>query len=179
MGGGSAEIKPARSWGAAASRLTGKLFGHGRAELTDEERDRVITWMDINAPYYPCYESAYPANPGGRMPLSFDEKARLQKLCGTEIAISHANRQREQLDFDRPELSRILLRATNATARAEALALISRGAERLNMAPRGDMEDGFIPCARDRERETRYQRRLAEERRVYGAIREGRKVYDE
>ena len=112
------------------------------------------------------------------MPLSFDEQARLQKLCGTEIAISHANRQREQLDFDRPELSRILEKAKGA-ARDEALAIIRKGAERLKAVPRGDVEEGFTPCAKDQEREARYQRRLAEERRVYEAIRAGRKVYDE
>ena len=45
--------------------------------------------------------------------------------------------------------------------------------------PRGDLEDGFTPCVKDLEREERYRRRLAEERRVYDAIRAGRKVYDE
>jgi hypothetical protein len=39
--------------------------------------------------------------------------------------------------------------------------------------------DGFVPCEADRAREERYQRRLAAERRVYDAIRAGRKVYDE
>jgi hypothetical protein len=38
--------------------------------------------------------------------------------------------------------------------------------------------EGFVPCAADQARELRYQRRLAEERRVYEAIRTGRKVYD-
>ncbi|MBQ6008516.1 MAG: hypothetical protein IJL17_08250, partial [Kiritimatiellae bacterium] len=67
IGGGPAEIQPAYSWGSHASKLTRTLYGHGRAKLSDEERDRVITWMDINAVYYPRYETAYPDNPGGRM----------------------------------------------------------------------------------------------------------------
>ena len=52
-------------------------------------------------------------------------------------------------------------------------------AERLKATPRGDVEESFVPCAKDQEREARYQRRLSEERRFYGAIRAGRKAYDE
>ena len=63
--------------------------------------------------------------------------------------------------------------------RQEALEIIRKGAERLKAMPRGDVEEGFTPCAKDLEREERYRRRLAEERRVYDAIRAGRKVYDE
>ncbi|MBR1587890.1 MAG: hypothetical protein IJ658_06155, partial [Kiritimatiellae bacterium] len=61
----------------------------------------------------------------------------------------------------------------------EALAIIKRGAARLKATPRGDVEEGFTPCAKDREREARSERRRAEERRVYDAIRADRKVYDE
>ena len=38
--------------------------------------------------------------------------------------------------------------------------------------------EGFAPCERDLEREAKYQARLAEERRIYAAIRAGQKVYD-
>ncbi len=199
VGGGPAEIQPARSWGAAASKLTKTLYGHGKTNLTAEERDRVITWMDINAVYYPVYECAYPDNPGGRMPLTFAEKKRLEALCGVKIADSHSKRQREQLDFDRPEKSRILgngergssftkvtedkmgngERGMTKEQRQEALEIIRKGAERLKAMPRGDVEEGFTPCAKDLEREERYRRRLAEECRVYDAIRAGMKVYDE
>ncbi len=179
IGGGPAEIQPAYSWGSHASRLTRTLYGHGKTKLTDEERDRVITWMDVNAVYYPRYECAYPDNPGGRMPLSFAEQAQLEKLCGTKIENSHSKRQREQLDFDRPECSRILEGVKGKPAYAEALAIIRKGAERLKATPRGDVEEGFTPCAKDRERDARSERRRAEERRVYEAIRAGKKVYDE
>ena len=185
IGGGPAEIQPAYSWGSHASKLTRTLYGHGRAELTDEERDRVITWMDVNAVYYPRYECAYPDNPGGRMPLSFKEKEQLEKLCGTKIENSHSKRQREQLDFDRPELSRILdgVKGEGGQVKGEkyqeALTIIKKGAERLKATPRGDVEEGFVPCAKDQEREARSERRQAEEHRVYEAILAGRKVYDE
>ena len=178
-GGGRAEIYPAYSWGSHASRLTKKLYGHGKCALSAEERERVITWMDINAPYYPMYEVAYPDNPGGRMPLSIAEKKRLEELAGVKIANRHEARQREQLDFDRPECSRILSGVTNAAVRAEALAIVKAGGERLKATPRGDVVEGFVPCEADRRREERYRRRAAEEERVYSAIREGRKVYDE
>ena len=185
IGGGPAEIQPAYSWGSHASKLTRTLYGHGRAKLSDEERDRVITWMDINAVYYPRYECAYPDNPGGRMPLSFAEQAQLEKQCGVKVENSHGKRQREQLNFDRPELSRILdgVKGEGGKVKGEkfqeALAIIKRGAERLKATPRGDVEEGFVPCAKDQERDARSERRQAEERRVYEAIRAGRKVYDE
>ena len=60
----------------------------------------------------------------------------------------------------------------------KALAIIKRGKDRLKTTPRADM-DGFVPCEADRAREERYQRRLAQERRVYDAIRSGRRIYDE
>ena len=171
VGGGPAEIREAYSWGSHASKLTGKLFGHGGVTLTDDERDRVITWMDLNAPYYPTYDSAYPLNPGGRMPLTFEEQKRIETLCGTKISNNCRARQREQLDFDRPECSRILAGATNDAARAEALALIRTGGARLVQTPRGDVMEGFTPCPVDRARDERYRKRRAEEERVYEAVR--------
>ena len=181
VGGGPAEIQPAYSWGAHASPLTKFLYGHGGAKLSDEDRDRVIVWMDLNAPYYPQYETAYPDNYGGRMPITRQERDRLQTLCGVEISNAHGRNQREQLDFTRPECSRILSgpgAVTNAAASAEALAIIRKGRETLAKTPRCDM-DGFVPCETDQRREARYQRRLAREREVYKAIKAGKETFDE
>jgi hypothetical protein len=178
IGGGPASVQQAYSWGAHASRLTKALYGHGRSGITEEERDRVITWMDVNAPYWPTYDCAFGHNYGGRMPITRAEHAELVKLTGVKISNSHGARQREQLDFDRPEMSRILGRVKGKPAYDRALAILKTGKERLKTTPRADM-DGFVPCEADRAREERYQRRLAAERRVYDAIRAGRKVYDE
>jgi len=178
IGGGPASIQSAYSWGSHASRLTKYLYGHGGVKMSDDDRDRIITWMDINAPYYPQYETAYPSTPGGRCPLTRKEMDRLTALTGVRIANRHSDRQREQLDFVRPECSRILTPVKGTVAYYEALALISEGAARLLRTPRCDM-DGFVPCERDRNREERYQRRLKSERRVYEAIGGGRKVYDD
>ncbi|MDX9866736.1 MAG: hypothetical protein RBT78_02310 [Kiritimatiellia bacterium] len=179
VGGGPAEIQQAYTWGSHPSKLIRKVrAAHAGVKLSPEELDRLITWVDLNAPYYPCYESAYPDNQGGRSPLSSDEMKRLKELTGVTPANSHGARQRSQVSFDRPELSRILSGlATNAAGRAEALALIRAGARRLGDRPRADME-GFVANARDQEREKKYQARLAEERRVYEALRNGGKRYD-
>lgn len=177
IGGGPAEIQQPYTWGSHASKLTKFLYGHGKVTLTDEERDRIITWMDINAPYYPQYESAYPDNPGGRNPLTFEECAKITELCGIKIKNGHSAKQREQLNFTRPEHSRILSGAPTGAARNEALEIIKKGAERLKVKPRCDM-DGFVPCEKDIEREKRYQKCLEIERRNYDAIRAGKKNYD-
>lgn len=180
VGGGPAEIQPAYSWGSHASKLIRVLRkGHGDVKLSAEELDRLITWVDLNGPYYPRYECAYPQNLGGRCPLTMEELGRLKQLTGIQIANSFSAKQRSTLSFARPEVSRILspLGGTQAVAKAEALALIQAGARRLSERPRADME-GFVPDAKDLSREAKYQERLAQERRVYEALREGRKVYD-
>jgi hypothetical protein len=179
VGAGPAEIQEAYSWGSHPSKLIQNVrAGHAKVVLSAEELDRLITWVDINAPYYPYYECAYPQNLGGRCPLTGDELSRLKALTGVTVAGSHAARQRSTISFARPEVSRILLPvASNAVARAEALALIQAGAARLKERPRADME-GFVPDARDQAHEAKYQARLAEERRVYEAVRTGKKAYD-
>lgn len=180
VGGGPAEIRPALSWGSHASKLTDKLDGHGGAKLSPEEKDRIITWMDLNAVYYPSYACAYPGNPGGRSPLTYAELGRLTALTGVRIARGCGSRQRSQLNFDRPGSSRILEKVRGAGREAacrEALELIRQGGERLRRTPRADM-DGFVPCAKDRAREAFYARRLEEERRMYEAVRKGEKRFD-
>ena len=179
-GGGPAETLPAYSWGAHASALTKKLNpNHGRSGITPEEIARVVTWMDLNAPYWPCYEVAWPGNVGGRMPLTPAEFHQLQQLTGVSVATSSKDRrkQREQLNFDQPAKSRILAPVKGKPAYDAARTILEKGKARLAETPRADM-DGFVPCAADRAREERYQRRLAEETAVYEAIRAGQKRYD-
>jgi len=69
VGAGPAQTQPALSWGSHASRLVRVLLdGHEGVELSPEEFDRIVTWVDINAPYYPEYASAYPQNLAGAAP---------------------------------------------------------------------------------------------------------------
>ncbi len=181
VGAGPAEIQQAYSWGSHASEIIRVIRdGHEdvRLNLSPEDRDRLITWVDLNAPYYPFYESAYPDNLGGRCPLTNEELHRLRKITGVKISNRHSTRQRSQISFARPEKSRILdALPKNSPRRAEALEIIERGAGRLKARPRGDMEN-FVPSKVDRARQAKYRRRLEQERRVYRAIGEGRKVYD-
>lgn len=178
VGAGNAEILQPYTWGSVKSKLTQKVrAGHGG--LTAEEIGKLETWVDINAPYYPCYESAYPMNKGGRCPVDGGELARLQQLTGAKIGWGHHEKPQAWVSFERPEESRILkgLKEKDEAAWKEAVGIIRRGAQRLAERPRADMED-FVPNPEDLERLMRYWRRENEEARVYKAIREGKKVFD-
>ncbi|MDA3927201.1 MAG: hypothetical protein PF904_21215 [Kiritimatiellae bacterium] len=180
VGGGLAEIQDAGSWGSCRSKLLHKVFkGHGGVQLSGEELERLITWVDLNAPYYPFYEfSEYGGNPGGRSPLTKAEVEKITKLTGKKISFKHQDKQRSTISFERPELSRILEGIKKDSVEyKEVIALINKGAERMKINPRADMP-GFKPGGSNQFIHDRYESRLAVEREVYKAIREGRKVYD-
>lgn len=183
VGAGPAEIQAAYSWGSHASPLVKVLReGHHGVELTAEELARIITWIDLNAPYYPEYASAYPEHLAGRSPLDNTELARLCDLTGVSLATlaDHNANPAPQVSFERPELSPCLagLRARDEAAWREALAIIQRGAQRLAERPRGDLP-GFTPAAVDQAREQRYQRRRAFEQRHRAALAAGQPCDDE
>lgn len=179
IGGGPAQIQPAYSWGSHTSPLTKVLRkGHDEVDLSEEDMDRLSTWVDLNAPYYPYYESAYPNNPAGRSPLSGEEVRKLEKLTNKKISDRHNARQRAMVSFDRPEKSRILDGLSEKSrAWKSAVELIRTGAQRLQERPRADMES-FTPCEIDRQREAKAAERYRREVDVYRAIRQDEKVYD-
>jgi len=180
VGAGPAEIQPARSWGAHASRLTRYLQDHEGVSLTPEEKDRVITWMDLNAPYYPVYESAYPDHLAGRCPLDSRQLARLEQLTGVPIGrmADHKRNRGPQVCFDRPELSPCLQQLDPASgAYGEALAIIREGRTMLARRPRADMP-GFVPAEDGRRRLAFHAERREAEAGSLEAIRGGGKVYD-
>jgi hypothetical protein len=153
--------------------------GHADLKLTPEEMDRIITWVDINAPYYPFYESAYPNNPCGRSPIDEAQMKRLEALTGSRFVRRHGSSKRSQLSFDRPELSPCLQGLDKASAEyKEALAIIQDGWKQLRAIPRADM-DGFVPCDVDRRRLEKYDRRARIELDNRDAIRHGMKAYDQ
>jgi len=186
VGGGPAEIRPAYSWGSHASLLTKVILNahkrHRKVKLTPEERDRLVTWMDLNGVYYPDYTCAYPDSGSGRSPLNNKQLGRLGQLTGVNFgaAKSHGGNRGPQVSFDRPKLSPCLKRITDKTgpAYAEALAIIRAGAAMLAKRPRVDMP-GFVPCPADRKRNAKYALRQQAERQNRQAIREGRKRYDQ
>jgi hypothetical protein len=173
VGAGPPEIQAPYSWGSHASRLTQVLTGtntHHEVTLTPDELDRIVTWVDLNATYYPSYASSYPQNPYGRSPISDGQLARLKQL-GMDTGII-------DLSFDRPEISPGLAKLPQNDPRyAEALAIIRAGQESLKKNPNPDA-DGFVACDADQQRNRKYELRAQIERRNREAIREGRKAYD-
>ena len=176
IGGGPAPIQPAYSWGANASRLTKVLAGsHYDVKLSEEERLRVITWMDLNGPYYPEYLCAYPDNRFGRSPLT---DAQLKQLA--ELGIDLKNQETAtQVSFDRPEKSSCLAVFPNQNdpRYLQALAIIRAGKAALNKTPEADAPD-FKPCPIDVARNAKYEARWRLEQRNREAIATGKKVYD-
>ena len=183
-GGGPAQIQTPYSWGANASPLMREILEptipeHADLHLSQEDLDRIATWLDLNGVYYPTYACAYPESRTGRTPLTREELERLNVLCGIDLnyQMFFDSCSGVHVSFDRPELSPILRRCSDPSCRAEAVAIIQRGADRLRERPRADMP-GFIPCEKDREREAKYAYRHREELRFREAIRRGEKTWD-
>ncbi len=181
VGAGPPEIQQAYSWGSHAAPLVKKLLaGHG-GRIPADDLARIVTWIDLNAPYYPTYDCAYPDNLAGRCPLNNDQIARLSKLTGVPFAdqASFGSNPGPQVSFARPALSPCLAHIADQSSAEyrEALSIIEAGATMLAAHPEADMP-GFVPCAVDARRETKYAERAAIEKLNRAAIREGRKVYD-
>jgi hypothetical protein len=144
VGAGPASTQVPLSWGSHTSRLTKVLLsGHGKPEIDRQvklDREgfaRIVTWIDLNAPYYPEYAGgAYRDNPYGRCPIDGGQLHRLQQLTGmplTGAAMSLAS-------FSRPELSPCLAKLSAGSGEyRESLAILRAGRENLTRAPRPDM----------------------------------------
>ncbi len=138
VGGGPADILPPYTWGSHTSKLVKVISGdHYGVKLDAESFDRIVTWIDVNAPYYPSYASAYPNNLYGRSPLADGPLAELSKLVGVNLK---DQRYVAQISFDRPQLSPCLARFKNENdpRRNRALAIIRDGASMLAKQPRPD-----------------------------------------
>ncbi|NIA15338.1 MAG: hypothetical protein GWP08_14810 [Nitrospiraceae bacterium] len=182
IGAGPAVTQPAYSWGSHASALVSALLkGHHSEDLGQEGFDRIVTWLDLNAPYYPSYASAYPDNLAGRSPLSPPQVARLSELTGVQfdkLADWNANLG-PQVSFVRPEKSPCLegIDKNDHKARQEAIAIIAAGKAALEKHPRADMA-GFTPAEADGARQLKYAQRQDAEQRNRAAIRAGTTAYD-
>ncbi len=182
IGGGPSDFLQPYSWGSQASRLIEVFMaGHKGIQLDHESMDRLITWIDINAPYYPVYATAYPENLAGRSPLNDTQLERLAGLTGILFArlAGHDSNSGPQINYDRPELSPCLSIFDNSSdpKYIEALSIISEGAGMLAVQPRADM-DGFSACMIDQLREGKYSMRRQTEMRNREAIRNGYRLYD-
>lgn len=179
IGAGPAAIQSPRSWGSPPSRLAEVLQGNDDVEAHDdlsvpqEERRRVCTWLDLNAPYYPTFYTAYPDNPFGRSPMTAGEMQKVGKLTGVNLE-KHPGR----VNLERPALSPCLDGLDQGSEKyRNALAIINRAARRLEERPAADMP-GFAPCPTDRKRRRLFQRFEKLNRRSLQALEEGRDIFD-
>ena len=149
--------------------------------LGPKDWDRLLTWIDLNAPFYPSYASAYPDNFCGRSPLDDTEIARLEQLTRVPLRqfASHSANRGPQITFDRPERSPCLvpLADSDPSAYQEASRIVRNGRSRLAIRPESGMP-GFEPNPLDRWRERKYQARRDRERSNRAALREGTKYFE-
>jgi len=176
---GPAELLPAYSWGSHRSELADRMLKRlSEGSIDRESFDRVITWIDMNAPYYGSYASAYPDNVFGRSPLNDEQLRRLRELTGKEIGSQKLEMEGSQISFTRPEVSPCLsvFKDKNDPRYKEALAIIQAGKRMLSQRPRADMP-GFKLTGLDLTRQQKYDSLLKQEQDARTAILEGRKTY--
>ena len=176
VGAGPAAVQMPYSWGSHASRIVQVLrAGHNDVRLDPESFDRLVTWIDLNAPYYPFYSSAYADNLYGRSPVDDRQLKRLSELTGAKFE-GHGGDT--LVNLARPELSPCLagLKDHADPKRVEAIAIIRAGRDTLAARPREDMPGSKL-YGKDLDREARYQERARIEAEVRQAILDGRKVY--
>lgn len=184
VGAGPAPVQPPKSWGSHASPLVRLLLeGHKDAEIDRQVRldresfDRLVTWIDINAPYYPDYATAYRDNLYGRAPIDVQQLRRLGELSGVNLADRGAL---ISANFTRPELSPCLARLpdTGDLRYQEALGILRAGCENLFTRPGADLP-GFRLCtATEIAQEAKYQALRRAEAQSRQAIVRGEKRYD-
>jgi hypothetical protein len=181
IGAGSADHQPPQAWGSHASPLGRSLLDRYRDRLTAEEFERIVTWIDLNAPYYPSYASAYPNHLAGRSPLDDRQLARLEELTGVPLRglAGHQKNRGPQITFDRPERSPCLsgLSDPEDPKRVEALAIIRAGVDQLARRPEADAP-GFVACEVDLWREAKYRARQEVELRNREALRTGQRHFE-
>ena len=162
VGGGPADTQAPYSWGSHASRLIEVLdSGHHGVDLSSEDYERLVAWLDLNGPYYPVYESAYPDNIAGRCPLNDEEMKELGRLVALDFweLAKHQRQLGPQISFERPEKSPCLERVRGDKRKyRKALALIQLGQQRLLERPRADMDD-FVPCEKNLAQMQKYVKR--------------------
>ena len=177
IGAGPAGHLPAYSWGAHGSRLIEHLRkGHQKVKLSREDLDRLITWVDLNGPYYPTTCST--DGGAGRSDLNVKKILALTRLREVDVFRNEFFKG-PIVNLDRPELSPCLAGIEKSDPRYnKLLEAIREGGRRLQNRPRGDVMDGFVPHDRDLRRLAHRKKYSEYERRVRQAIREGRELHD-
>ena len=183
LGAGPSDTQPALTWGSSVSKLVETIRHQPRCggALSVEDFERIVTWIDLNAPYYPSYASAYPDNLAGRSPLSDTQLEQLEKLTGLPLRqfAGHSSNPGPQVSFDRPEKSPCLDKIADRSGPAyrQALDLITAGQKLLSQHPEADMP-GFEPSSLDQWRNDKYLARQRVEEANRAAIQNGAKRYE-
>jgi len=139
---GPPAVLPPLAWGSHRSKLIDVMRGeHYGISVSREDIERVATWIDLNAPYYGSYMTAYGDNPFGRSPLTGAQLERLSDLVGRPVGDIGSERSGSQVSFTRPKLSPCLdgFADKSDPKYAEALAIIEAGRDQLQRQAREDM----------------------------------------
>ena len=178
---GPPQVLPPYAWGSHRSRLADAVLNeHYDVRMDREGIDRVVTWLDLNAPYYGTYASAYPENLFGRSPLDDRQLARLAELTGVPVNSRYTGAELggSQVSFTRPELSLCLTKLDNNGSKyREALAIIREGQTILAKTPRADMPGFNATSPQDLRREDRRDVFAQADVESRKALAEGRKHF--
>ena len=182
VGAGPTTVQMPYTWGSHASRLAKVLLeGHGKPEIDREVKldregfDRIVTWIGLNAPYYPDYfAGAYRDRIFGRSPLDNRQTDRLAALTG--VALQGGNMH--QVSFTRPEISPCLAKLDPASPQyREALEIIQAGKDALAKNPRPDMPGFQFNDAVELEQQRKYDALRQAQAEARAAILAGEKQY--
>jgi hypothetical protein len=198
------KLKP-YTWGSTQSRIADVLLnGHSNPEIDAKRKelgvyinrqtnpeaiDRVLTWIDLNAPYYPTYLTSFPNNRFGRCPLSDEQLNRLAILCGYKNTFRSGNADGQTAAFDwaisftRPELSPCLAKwktdsDKNSPEYKEALSIIESGKNSLAATPRGEDPNIVTIPQRDAKQQAKYDFLQNVERQMREAVVNKEKLFD-
>lgn len=187
---GPPAVLPPFAWGSHRSRMVDVLKnGHKDVHLSKEDMERIITWIDLNAPYYGRYSAVYSENRFARSPLTNTQLKQLTKMLDSSNTTKLGNsgfynldeKEGSQFSFERPEMSQILTRINdkNSWSYQQALLIIEAGKEQLGDQPREDMPGCPVDpiYKKDVIRNERYLRFIAEEKAARQAILAGKKYY--
>ena len=184
---GPPEVLPPYAWGSHRSRLIDVVRGdHYDVKLDAESFDRIVTWIDLNAPYYGSYASNYPGNLFGRSPLNSRQLSRLANLTGVAVATETPGHplQGTQVNFTRPEFSPCLNtfkgeKEKQSERYREALSIIEKGRETLRHTTRADMPNFTLFNKVDQQRHIRYLKKQINEASSRLEVVKGAKQFDE
>lgn len=112
------EVRP-KTWGSPVSKLAEVVLGGhpdetGKARVTLDERSRrrLLSWIDLNVPYYGSSETAYPEKVGCRQILPDNLDAVLADVAKRRCAECHAQGKvprREWVRITEPEFNPFLI----------------------------------------------------------------------